>query len=313
MTHSILDLIPTDLLQAKRALDERRDHTKYVVKAAQSQHGASTWVATAGWDAKIFVYQVRQDVNGTVRLEMASSLSLATNPETITFIPHPESKRPILLVTRRDSTCLHYYHCDHDDASISPTMNMRFLGSQNLAPHSNAWVSFSPASIALCPTDPQLVAVATSAVPHMRLITVRMLIPKILSSAAENIATREPRTQNARARQQLVVEDQEDAAIQLNVNTFAPQTPYSTPQVSWRPDGSGVWVTAEDGVVRGLDATTGKICATLKGGHEPGSKIRSLWAGMVDVDGEEEEWVISGGFDKRLIVWKSGEESKVSP
>lgn len=104
------------------------------------------------------------------------------------------------------------------------------------------------------------------------------------------------------SQKQLVVEDQEDAAIQLNVNIFAPQTPYSTPQVSWRPDGSGVWVTAEDGVVRGLDATTGKIYATLKGGHEPGSKIRSLWAGIVDVDGEEEEWVISGAFNKRLTV-----------
>ncbi|KAI4283956.1 MAG: hypothetical protein L6R38_001791 [Xanthoria sp. 2 TBL-2021] len=298
--------------QAKRALDERRDHKKYVVKAAQSHYGESTWVATAGWDAKIFLYQVWQDVNGTFRLgDPASSLSLATNPETITFITHPESKRPVLLITRRDSTSLHYYHCDHEDTSISPTMNMRFLGSQNLAPHSNAWISFSPASIALCPTDPQLVAVATSAVPHMKLITVRMLIPTISSSAAETIAAREPRTQAAQARQKLVVEDQEDAAIQLNVNTFAPQTPYSTPRVSWRPDGSGVWVNGDDGVLRGLEATTGKICSTLKGGHEPGSKIRSLWAGMVDVDGKEEEWVISGGFDKRLIVWKSGEESEI--
>ncbi|KAL8757271.1 MAG: hypothetical protein Q9199_002338 [Rusavskia elegans] len=298
--------------QAKRALDERRDHKKYVVKAAQSRYGESTWLATAGWDARIFLYQVRQDVNGTFRLgDPASSLSLATNPETITFITHPESKRPVLLVTRRDSTSLHYYHCDHEDTSISPTINMRFLGSQNLAPRSNAWISFSPASIALCPTDPQLVAVATSAVPHMKLITVRMLIPTISSSAAETIAARESRTQATQARQKLVVEDQEDAAIQLNVNTFAPQTPYSTPQVSWRPDGSGVWVNGDDGVLRGLEATTGKIRSTLKGGHEPGSKVRSLWAGMVDVDGKEEEWVISGGFDKRLIVWKSGAESEI--
>lgn len=145
----------------------------------------------------------------------------------------------------------------------------------------------------------------------MKLITVRMLIPTISSSAAETIAAREPRTQATQARQKLVVEDQEDAAIQLNVNTFAPQTPYSTPQVSWRPDGSGVWVNGDDGVLRGLEATTGKIRSTLKGGHEPGSKIRSLWAGMVDVDGKEEEWVISGGFDKRLIVWKSGAESEI--
>ncbi|KAL8659299.1 MAG: hypothetical protein Q9226_000514 [Calogaya cf. arnoldii] len=299
--------------QAKRALDERRDHKKYVVKAAQFQHGHSTWVATAGWDAKIFLYRIRKDVNGTCSLgDPESSLCLATNPETLTFITHPESKTPVLLVTRRDSTSLHYYHCDHDDTSTSPAVQLRFLGSQNLAPHSNTWISFSPASIALCPTDPQLLAVATSAVPHMKLITVRMLIPAVSSSAAENIAAREPPTQAAQSRQKLVVEDQEDAAIQLNVNTFAPQTPYSTPQVSWRPDGSGVWVNGDDGVLRGLDATTGNICSTLKGGHEPGSKIRSVWAGMVGVDRKEEEWVISGGFDKRLVVWKTGQEGKIT-
>lgn len=72
----------------------------------------------------------------------------------------------------------------------------------------------------------------------------------------------------------------------------------------WRPDGCGVWVNGDDGVLRGLEARTGKIVATLKGGHDAGSKIRSVWAGMVSVDGEEQEWVVSGGFDKKLIVWK---------
>lgn len=65
-----------------------------------------------------------------------------------------------------------------------------------------------------------------------------------------------------------------------------------------------MWVNGDDGVLRGIDATTGKVYSTLKGGHEPGSKIRSVWAGTVDVDGREEEWVISGGFDKKLVVWK---------
>ena len=85
---------------------------------------------------------------------------------------------------------------------------------------------------------------------------------------------------------------------------MAPQTPYSTPQVCWRPDGSGVWVNGDDGVLRGVEAKTGKVVATLREGHEIGSKIRSAWAGMVEVDEKEEEWVVSGGFDRRLVVWK---------
>ncbi|KAL8787266.1 MAG: hypothetical protein Q9213_002314 [Squamulea squamosa] len=297
--------------QAKRAVDERRDHKKYVIKAAQIQHGGSTWLATAGWDAEVILYRVQNEATSDACCfgDPVALLSLATNPETITFITHPESNRPVLLVTRRDSTSIHYYHCEENDSSTSMSINLRLLGSQNLAPHSNAWISFSPSSVALCPTNSELLAVATSAVPHMKLIIVRMLIP---SPTPDTTTARGPSTQATQIRQKLAIEDQEDAAIQLSVNTFAPQTPYSTPQVSWRPDGSGIWVNGDDGVLRGLGATTGKICSTLKGGHEPGSKIRSVWAGMVEVDGKQEEWVISGGFDKRLVVWKPSEGQKSS-
>ena len=79
---------------------------------------------------------------------------------------------------------------------------------------------------------------------------------------------------------------------------MAPQTPYSTPAVAWRPDGSGVWVNGDDGAVRGIEASTGKVACTLRG-HEDGSKVRCLWAGRVD----GVEWMVSGGFDQRLIVW----------
>lgn len=301
--------------QADRVLDERRDHTKYVVKVARCQYQNTTWVATAGWDAKVFLYRLQGDDTCRVRSlgEPVASLSLATNPETTTFIRHPESNALILVITRRDSTSLHYYHCEENDPPTSPPVNLRLLGSQNLAPHSNAWISFSISAVAVSPVDPQLLAVATNAVPHMKLIVMRMLIPPILTPESEAIPSNAPTTQAAQTRQRLAVEDQEDIAIQLNVNTFAPQTPYSTPQVSWRPDGSGVWVNGDDGVIRGLEITTGKICSTLKGGHEAGSKIRSVWAGIVQVEGKREEWVVSGGFDKRLVVWKPSQPEDGNP
>ena len=93
--------------------------------------------------------------------------------------------------------------------------------------------------------------------------------------------------------------DKEEAAILIHCTTLSPQSAYSTPAVAWRPDGSGVWVNGDDGVVRGIEAASGKIVATLKG-HEPGSKVRCLWAGMVG----DEEWLVSGGFDQKLLVWK---------
>lgn len=286
----------------QRVLDERRDHKKYVVKVASFQHRDATWVATAGWDAIIYLYRLRGDAtSGTCSLGgPLASLVLATNPETITFLTYPDSDQPILLVTRRDSTSLHCYCWEQNDTSTTSAKEFRLLGSQNLAPHSNAWISFSPSSVSVSPIDPTLLAVATSAVPHMKLIIVRLLIPPLDLPRIAN----EPTTQAAQIHRKLAIQDQEDTAIKIHVSTFAPQTPYSTPQICWRPDGSGVWVNGDDGVLRGLDTTTGKICSTLKGGHEPGSKIRSVWAGMVGVDGNEEEWVVSGGFDKKLVVWK---------
>lgn len=77
----------------------------------------------------------------------------------------------------------------------------------------------------------------------------------------------------------------------------------------WRPDGTGVYVSSDDGVVRGFSANTGKLAATLEG-HVPGSKLRCLWSGRVKIasessdDSKEEEILLSGGFDQRLILWK---------
>lgn len=38
-----------------------------------------------------------------------------------------------------------------------------------------------------------------------------------------------------------------------------------------------MFVNGDDGVIRGLEVKTGKIIASLQGGHEVGSKIRSIW------------------------------------
>jgi hypothetical protein len=143
----------------------------------------------------------------------------------------------------------------------------------------------------------------------MKVIIVRLLFPSTASPNAPNQSTPDAAvTQASQALEALALQNREDAAILIQANTFAPQTSYSTPQVAWRPDGSGVWVNGDDGVVRGIEIKTGKVVALLKDGHEPGSKVRTIWAGYVAVPNEgddvKEEWVISGGFDKRLIVWK---------
>ena len=319
-------------------ISSRSDHTKYVPRLAiapQRSPFAKVNLATAGWDGKIFLYRLPSPsmFQEPKLSDPIAELSLPTNPEAILFVRHPETDDLLLLVTRRDSTRIYYY-------SLSDPMNddgFTLLGSQNLAPHSNAWIAFSPSSIALRPTDPTLLAVATSSIPHMKLMLVRLLFPPMPTSRpsspsglADHLSgidlganSGAPQTQAAQARGELEVANREEAAILLNVSTLAPQTPYSTPQVVWRPDGTGVWVNGDDGAVRGVETRTGKTVEVLKEGHEAGSKVRSLWAGYVaskktegeDRDGEgkvkeeDEEVLVSGGFDQRLLFWRREKEA----
>ncbi|KAJ5630098.1 hypothetical protein N7528_003755 [Penicillium herquei] len=304
------------LLQHRsQILDSRKDHTKYAVKVIAHEEGSENgirrfWVATAGWDATVFLYRIEipdEDMatdSPPVLGEPVARIKLPTNPESLVFVPHVDSGELLLLVSRRDSTHIFYYQV----SSSSPELPL--LGQQNLAPHSNAWVAFSPAHMALSPRDPGLLAVATSTLPHMKVMIVRLLFPTAhLPGGPEIPGPDAAMTQATQAMAALALQNREDAAILLQANTFAPQTAYSTPQVAWRPDGSGVWVNGDDGLVRGIEAKTGKVITVLKDGHELGYKVRTVWAGYVDVAGEDgestrEEWVVSGGFDKRLVVWK---------
>lgn len=329
------------------SLRSRRDHQKYVVAVARSEDQEGVWLATAAWDGQIFLYRLQNKApnqsppqpDGILELgEPVASISLPTNPESIVFINHPELELPVLLLTRRDSTFLYYYTlpnslCQNaqdpssrDSSSKSNQLpSLPLLGRQNLAPHSNAWIAFTPSALALSPTDPSLIAVATSHTPHMKLIIARLLLPPPLSTSEDGTALPpEPSvtsptvldattgpiinpTQASEARRLLAIQDREAAAIQIQVSTMAPQTAYSTPALAWRPDGSGLWVNGDDGVVRGIEVSSGKIVKALKDGHEPGSKVRCLWAGCVDRGEGKEELVVSGGFDRRLVVWRCNE------
>ncbi|KAJ9618614.1 uncharacterized protein PV06_00768 [Exophiala oligosperma] len=312
-----------------RLLDKCRDHLKYAVQVVSGRARNGKWiVATAGWDQKVHIYAPEQElaenfdvnevdaiddepyIDGLLR-DPIHTLSMPSNPESMVLVRHPDTGDLYLIVSRRDSTFL-YYYCitpTSDEASSSRTSQATYsvqeTGKQNLAPHANAWIAFSPACLAVCPTDPTLLAVATSHLPHMKVIIVRLLFPSSSHSLGSNFAavsaSSELVTPAAQARADLALQDREDAAIKLHVTTMAPQTPYSTPQVVWRPGGHGVFVNADDGVVRGIDTQSGKVVAMLKA-HEVGSKVRTLYAGWEK--GGKDEILVSGGFDKKIFIWR---------
>jgi len=260
-------------------------------------------LATASWDGTIKLYGVelgRNDADDDAAVPAiwdqtsVPTIKLQTNPESILFVRHPDTDDLYLIASRRDSTHLSFYKINV--STSDEHLEAVEAGRQNLAPHSNAWVAFTPSMLALHPTDPGLIAVATSHLPHMKLIIVRLLFPGPAVQAAPG------GTQASQARTELAIQDKEDTAIRLQVSTLAPQTPYSTPVVVWRPNGSGVWVNGDDGVVRGVEVKTGKVVTMLKG-HEAGTKVRTLWAGEVVDGGATREILVSGGFDKRVFIW----------
>lgn len=289
-----------------RIIAQRKDHAKYIVKIATYSSNGSLLVATAGWDAKVNLYRVGVEADSPHLDVPIATLTLPSIPETTWFIASPDEGDPILGVSRRDSSFLHFYQLD----GRSPQA-LSYVGKQNLAPHSNAWIAFTPSDVQPCPTDPSVVAVATSSTPHMKCLIVKLLLPRAPNELGFTPDAEEPTSQASQARAELAIADREEAAILVNVSTMAPQTAYSTPRIVWRPDGSGVYVSSDDGVVRGLEAKSGKIMASLEA-HEPGSKLRCLWAGNInvaDVDGstaiKPTEYLISGGFDQKLILWST--------
>lgn len=306
-----------------RLLDKCRNHLKYAVQVVSTVTQNGNWiVATASWDQKVHIYAPEHEL--AERFEPANSvdhgeesyidgllgdpvhtINLPTNPESLVFVQHPDTLEHYLVLSRRDSTFLYYYCITSTSPESSSSRNseaaysVQETGKQNLAPHSNAWIGFTPSCLAVSPIDPTLLAVATSHLPHMKLIIVRLLFP----SSSNNIPDTEPQTQASQARAALAVQDREEHAIKLHVSTMSPQTPYSTPQVVWRPSGSGVFVNADDGVVRGLDTDNGKVVSLLRA-HEVGSKVRTLYAGYESGSDGKKEILISGGFDKKVFIWR---------
>jgi hypothetical protein len=292
--------------KTEQILDQRKDHGKYVVKVATWFTDSYTIVASAGWDAKIFLYRMSTG-RPELRLgEPVATITLPTVPETLLFIRSPETSSPILLLTRRDSTFLYYYAITIGGQETSA---ISLIGKQNLSPHSNAWVAFSPADVQVNPVDASVVAVATSSTPHMKLLVVKLLLPVEVEASSEEAedGISQPVTQASQARADRLLQDKEEAAIMINVSTMAPQTAYSTPRLVWRPDGSGIYVSSDDGIVRGFEANTGRLTASLNA-HEPGSKIRCLCAGQAKFgagDDHEEEFLLTGGFDQKLVLWRT--------
>ncbi|KAF8416599.1 hypothetical protein EV426DRAFT_703658 [Tirmania nivea] len=150
-------------------------------------------------------------------------------------------------------------------ASLLPKPTV--IKKHELVPETSSYIISSPISLALSPGPQPVLAIATDSIPVLKYLLV------------------EPHT----------------SRVLIECFTGALQTAYSTAVVVWQPSGKGeVWVNADDRVIRGVEAGSGKVVAELNGGHEYRRKVRTLWAGEV----EGREMLVSGGFEGQLILWE---------
>lgn len=255
-----IDLLSADTGQSVSSI---KPHQKYATRVLYHE----PYVISAAYDKTIYMHTLTHDSetgHPVFSEEQVGKIDLPTPPEALALVDLPEGRGKAIVFSRRDSTSLFYN-------LLTPGLPVH--SSRNLAPESTSWVSYHAMNISVHPTNPGLLAVATSTVPHMKFLLVEV--------------------------------DKEGVVKEMF--TGAPQSPYSTGICVWRPDGSGVWLNADEGVVRGLEVKRGKVAARLQA-CAGGEKVRSLWAGEVEGLGEV---LVTGGFDRGLRVWSVKGEKEV--
>ncbi|KAK6544270.1 hypothetical protein TWF694_000972 [Orbilia ellipsospora] len=284
-------------------------HGKYIVKLAisepltleSSEAEEVRYIAAASYDKSLSVHKLRiplarsstSEEEGEERgeskppsLELLQMLKFPDTVEDVIFSKDfsdsQNSTKTLLVATIRDSAYLHIYSSintapasSSSSSSSSTNQPFTFLSKTPLNATSTTWLTYTPTSLSPHPQHPHLLALITSSLPAPKLILYNL--------------------------QTFTVE--KEFAVPINLSA------YSTGIVTWRGDAnaSGVWVNGDDGLVKGVEVKSGKVMVELKG-HE-GRKVRCLVAGIVAGNGdggEEEEVMVSGGFDGGLKVWRVG-------
>ena len=146
-----------------RVLDQTDDHKEQTIKIATNEEEAAPCIATAGWNAQIYLTSskssmgmtcVKEDLllplplRSTQKQNHALDIQFADVLSSWSYVETPPSRQLSAVDT------------------IGTSLILRSLGSFNLALDSNVWSSLSQFSIALCPCDPMLLAIAPFAAPY---------------------------------------------------------------------------------------------------------------------------------------------------
>lgn len=234
---------------------EEQIHTKLITEIVPVQWNDKIYLVTMGWDFLVKLYEMKEDsiVEAVVPYQLPN--------RGLCMDACVYQDQLVVVVGKSEMTLM-------DVLTINDTkLDLSFKIALNDAEFTAA--GFSPHAVKICNGGPiPLVAVGTSHEPYMRLVLVSL---KEFGKNGDSVR-----------RNQIIT----------NINTMSPQDKYSQALISWRSDGSGIWVFGEDGIVRGVDLLKEGVVVELKRGE---GRIKSFDAkanGLLvcDTDRNVVEW-----------------------
>lgn len=274
-----------------KMLGRVKAHNRFI--NAMSYDSKSQMLVSAGYDGLIKVYKLKQErdngITSKVEFKPVAQHKFVQIPSVVKITTLKDG-RTVVLAGIQDSTLLHYLLIPSEVGSNGVAQSLETLAKLNLldAEFASSFVVFSPMAIDLYTdekTGIQRFAIATSHSPYMRVIIGQV-------ERADSSKT----TTNQDGEETL-------GLIEHNLLAHAPQDKFSMPKIKWSHNGNGVWITGDDGLVRGIEIETGKLVVELgKGKHT--DKIRDLDIATIPAlnkDDKPQDILISGGADKRVF------------
>lgn len=237
---------------------ERQIHARLVVDVKVVSWREQDYLVSLGWDYLVKVFKIEENDICPV----GEPFKLANQGSCMDACVYKD--RITVLVGKSEITLMDVL-CMGEEQKLSLDCRIALNDAEFSA------AGFTPMCVRIHQSGENvpLVAVGTSHEPFMRAVIVTL---KQVGIAAQETVQRNQ--------------------IIANLNTLSPQDKYSQAILDWRPDGTGLWVLGDDGVIRGIDLSSGKVSAELSG-HEGRIKTLNVLTNLL----------VSCGTDRHILKW----------
>lgn len=226
--------VATDL-ERRVEVGSERAHTRFMNSV--TYNSSHSILASAGFDGYIRTYKVKIIPGNSLKVTFTplGSHKFLQIPTALALVETEDTKSSLtLLACTQDSTVMNFLAVPKLPApSGAVPTSLPIIRKVNLVDAEFSMITFTPMHIAIAPDGSNRYAVATSNTPNLRII---------LGNLKED-------------------------GIERNLHGYAPQDKFSIPRIKWSSDGKGIWTIGDDGILRGIEAASGKLVAELRSDH----------------------------------------------